>query len=573
MSVASHICAQLADWGIDRIFGVSGANIELVFEAAVRHRTLDPVLSKHEAAAAMMAIGWQERSGLPGVVATTSGGASFNIVAPLAEALDSEIPLLALVGQSPSNRDGTGAFQDSSGAGTRVDAQQILGAASVRCERVTDARRIPAALSEAVRAAIYDRGPVVLLLPRNVQSDACADQLLPLPTEARRGAAGAPVPPLLARRLNAAIGGAVAPLVIAGRGVLAAEARSEFLRLADAWGAAIAVAPDAKSAVPSGHPRLLGVAGVMGHHEVLDYAARAPVCVLAGTRLPDVSAYGLSSALAQATLVSLNERPCFPGLAGHRDIHELPGPLARNLAALRRATAAAAAARASQPPFIPPPAGGAAGPLRAGAAGDEDAISAELAMLMLGDHLEHGSDVLIDAGNAGAFAIHHLPSDGEGMRSVALGMGAMGHAFGAAIGACEFTHRRTYVVAGDGAFYMHGMEIHTAIERRLPITFVVINNNAHAMCSLREQRLLGGATDLNVFAPARLGDGVRAMFPSLEAAEVGSAGELERALSQGRACEGPYLISVTTAADEQPPFWPLADRPMTGTKRRQEIAA
>jgi acetolactate synthase-1/2/3 large subunit len=432
-----------------------------------------------------------------------------------------------------------------------------------------------------MRAAIHDHGPAVLLLPRNVQSDACADELLPLPTAARRGAPGAPVPPLLARRLNTAIDGPVAPLVIAGRGALAAEARSELLRLADAWGAAIAVAPDAKSTVASAHPRLLGVAGVMGHPEVLDYAARAPVCVLAGTRLPDVSAYGLTSALAQATLVSLNERPCFPGLAGHRDVHELPGPLAQNLAALRRATAAAAAAAAAkalQPPYVRPPAGaatvnGARLPLRAGASGDEGAISAERAMLVLGDHLEYGSDVLIDAGNAGAFAIHHLPSDGEGMRSVALGMGAMGHAFGAAIGACEFTHRRTYVVAGDGAFYMHGMEIHTAIERRLPITFVIINNNAHAMCNLREQRLLGGATDLNLFAPARLGDGVRAMFPALEAAEVGSARELERALSRERACEGPYLISVTTAADEQPPFWPLADRPMTDTQRRQEIAA
>ncbi|MFD6420332.1 thiamine pyrophosphate-dependent enzyme, partial [Streptomyces sp. NPDC060194] len=46
---------------------------------------------------------------------------------------------------------------------------------------------------------------------------------------------------------------------------------------------------------------------------------------------------------------------------------------------------------------------------------------------------------------------------------------------------------RTVVIAGDGSFFMHGMEIHTAIEHDLPITFVVFNNNAHAMCVTREQ--------------------------------------------------------------------------------------
>jgi acetolactate synthase-1/2/3 large subunit len=124
------------------------------------------------------------------------------------------------------------------------------------------------------------------------------------------------------------------------------------------------------------------------------------------------------------------------------------------------------------------------------------------------------------------------------------------------------------VVAGDGAFYMHGLEIHTAIERRLPITFVIVNNNAHAMCRLREERLLQGATEVNVFRPARIADGVRAMFPSLEAVEVQAHTDLLGALARSRACEGPFVIAVTTAADEQPPFWPLL-----GARPRQEIAA
>jgi acetolactate synthase-1/2/3 large subunit len=204
----------------------------------------------------------------------------------------------------------------------------------------------------------------------------------------------------------------------------------------------------------------------------------------------------------------------------------------------------------------------------AAAGDDQDAeVSSELVMRALADRLEPGSDVFIDAGNVGAFAVHHLPSDGRGLRSIALGMGAMGYAFGAAIGACEFTGRRTYVVAGDGAFYMHGLEIHTAVERGLPITFLIVNNNSHAMCRLREELLLSGATRANSFAPALIASGLQAMFPSLDGAEVATAAELDRALDAARTCQGPFVISMTVDADEQPPFWSLVRR-----HSKQELA-
>ena len=122
--------------GAGHLFGVSGANIELLFDAAARHDAVQPVLAKHEAAAAMMAIGYAERADRLGVVLTTSGGGAFNISAPLTEALESGVPILALVGQSPVGRNGTGAFQDSSGCATRVDAERIFAPLSVHCVRV-----------------------------------------------------------------------------------------------------------------------------------------------------------------------------------------------------------------------------------------------------------------------------------------------------------------------------------------------------------------------------------------------------------------------------------------------------
>src|SRR5690606_30982808 len=105
------------------------------------------------------------------------------------------------------------------------------------------------------------------------------------------------------------------------------------------------------------------------------------------------------------------------------------------------------------------------------------------AMAVLDRGLPAGTDIVVDAGNIGAAAIHYLPPRRDGRFVVALGMGGMGYSFGAGIGMCfARSRRRTAVIAGDGAFYMHGMEIHTALQYRLPITFVLFDNHAHAMC-------------------------------------------------------------------------------------------
>ncbi len=143
-------------------------------------------------------------------------------------------------------------------------------------------------------------------------------------------------------------------------------------------------------------------------------------------------------------------------------------------------------------------------------------------MAVLDEALPDGTDIVVDAGNVGASAIHYLPARRDGRFMVALGMGGMGYSFGAGIGMtfhraiCHrdaVTARRTAVIAGDGSFFMHGMEIHTALQYRLPITFVLFDNHAHAMCVTREQLFYDDRYSYNRFGPSRLGAGLAAMFP------------------------------------------------------------
>src|SRR6202000_3485761 len=150
--------------------------------------------------------------------------------------------------------------------------------------------------------------------------------------------------------------------------------------------------------------------------------------------------------------------------------------------------------------------------------------------------LPHGTDIVVDAGNTGAAAIHHLTVRRDGRFVVALGMGGMGYSFGAGIGMAfgraisRGLSGRIVVIAGDGAFFMHGMEVHTAVQYRLPVTFVLFNNNAHAMCVTREQLFYDDLYSYNRFAPSRLGGGLAGMFPGISSIDVSDLDGLAAAM-------------------------------------------
>ncbi|WP_307520432.1 thiamine pyrophosphate-dependent enzyme [Streptomyces umbrinus] len=122
---------------------------------------------------------------------------------------------------------------------------------------------------------------------------------------------------------------------------------------------------------------------------------------------------------------------------------------------------------------------------------------------MIQSALPDDATVVSEAGNASAAAIRHPAIPCRGHFILALGTGGMGHSFGAGIGAAFATGRRSYVLSGDGGFYAHGMEVHTAVEHDLPVTFVIFNNNAHAMCVLPEQLLYAADYTYNTFRPGR----------------------------------------------------------------------
>ncbi|GHD93345.1 thiamine pyrophosphate-binding protein [Streptomyces naganishii] len=580
--LVDHLAAELAGAGVTHVFGVGGANIEDLYDALHRGGAVRAVVAKHEFSAVTMADGYARTTRRTGVVAATSGGGAMNLVPGLAEAYASQVPLLALVGQPPTGQEGRGAFQDSSGRAGSLDAREVFAPVSRFCARVDDAEALPGLLHRALTAArTHPRGPAVLLLPKDVQQTR-----LRVP----RRPPGRPAPPVAGPPLDGAVPPAADPpfdgaaldgaalravldvlrrssgrvLVIAGAEVAAADARAELAELAGRLGAWVAVTPDAKDVFDNHDPRFAGVAGVMGHANVEDCLRRAEVCLLAGTRLPTLASGGLDEALAGTDVVCLGPEPPFVAAT------TLLGGLKQ---ALRAVTGLLPAGPRPCPPHtgpLPTPPADPAPRVRGRTIPYAEAVAAVEAALPDDAH------VFVDAGNAGASAIHLLPAPRRGRFVVAVGMGGMGYTFGAGIGAALATGRRTYVLAGDGSFFMHGMEVHTAVEHCAPVTFVVFNNNAHAMCSLREELFQGAGRGDDLFARTDLAAGVAAAFPSLRATGAADAGELREALLRGDAGGGPAFVALDCDPYETPPFLPfrpLATRPSESKESSYERAA
>ena len=552
--VADVIIDYLSLIGVRHIFGVGGANIEDLYDAAFFNDDLTAVLAKHEFSAATMADGYS-RSGIGlGVVAATSGGASLNLVPGLGESLASRVPVLALVGQPPCTMDGRGSFQDTSGRNGALDAEVLFSAVSLHCERILEPADIATALPRAVAAA-RSGGPAVLLLPKDVQQSVVDLAARDIP--AADTVLAADDPGDIAAELQKATGHVT---IIAGEQVSRDDAREELERLRAALDARLATVPDAKDAVASSRSSaVIGVTGVMGHPGVASALTKGSMCLLIGTRLPATARSGLDAALSLVSTLTVGSAPPFVPCT-HIHSHDLRATLAELTTALERQDPTSRWSSDSPPEELQPPKHRGPG------------VRYRDAMAILDDALPDGADVVVDAGNSGAAAVHQLPVRPAGRFVIALGMGGMGYSFGAGIGLAFARGRRTVVIAGDGAFFMHGMEIHTAVEYGLPITFVLFNNNAHAMCVTREQLFYDDRYSYNRFRPSRIGAGLAAMFPDLPSRDVESLDALPEALRQALSVDGPSVVSIECSADEIPPFAPFLDN--IATKESQpDVAA
>ncbi|MBL1097860.1 thiamine pyrophosphate-binding protein [Streptomyces coffeae] len=585
MRVSDALVMLLRDWDTKYVFGVSGANIEHLHDAIHRlgKGKLRSVMARREDGAAFMADARARVHRTLGVCCATSGGAMMNLAVGLAESYAESVPVLALIGQPPTALEGRGAFQDSSGIGRTVDAEAILGAITKKVVKLGPPETFWRDVLDAVRTALSGRpGPVAVLVPRDVFEAEVGDRPDGFPATL----AGAADPPTFdreaARTLFDEIRQAKRPVLVLGHGVRRSDNPSAVVRFARRTGLRVATTMSARAEFPNDDPRYLGVLGVAGHSSVVDTVLDADLVVAVGTGL-NMMTRGPVPELNGAAVAVVNPDPgeavravapriVVRGEAGVTFEHllrlwdaepfEVPAPGAYEL---RRFLPRLAPPVPSRPP---------------GHGVDGDDLLQSEAISLLTAYLPRDGHVVLDAGNCASAAIHLSEVPAGGTSTIALGMGGMGYSLAAAVGAQlgSPSGTRTTVLCGDGAFLMNGLELHTAVDLRLPVLFVIFNNNMHGMCATRQQTFFEARIECVQYAPVDVAQVARGLGPSdrLWVGSAGTAAELRARLADyhERHPDLPGVLELRIPAEEMPPFTTLLppDEPTVPVPRADDAS-
>jgi acetolactate synthase-1/2/3 large subunit len=577
MKLVDALVTTLRDWDVQYVFGVSGANIEHLHDAI--HRLggleLESVLAKSEVGAAFMADARARTHRTLGVCCATSGGGMMNLAVGIAESYAESVPVLAIVGQIPSTLEGRGGFQDSSGIGRTVDALGMWKAMSKFAARIDSAASFWDKLASGARAALSGRpGPAVLLVTRDAYDLEVPARPPWFPRDLAELARPLDPPAGKVRELFEFLRLARRPVLVLGTGSARSHGADTVVGFAIDAGIPVVTTMANPGAFPNDHPLYFGTVGAAGHPSAHRYLnERADVIVAVGTGLGSMIRQPFAAALASCRVAIVN---IDPGEIGRTVPPALvvEGDAGLVFSELRRLRAATPFSHSPVPyeltRYLPELVERTSSRehVRAIGGGAREGLLQSQAIDVLEGYLPEEGHILFDAGNCAAAAIHGMFLPSAATSTIALGMGGMGYAIAGAIGAQLGTpgRGRSIVFCGDGAFLMLGLEIHTAVERRLPILFVVFNNAKHGMCVTRQSVYFDGRVEASEYDRVDIATIARGLGePSnLWVGRAATAAQLRQALeAYGTTSERPGVLELVLTREEVPPFAPFlhADHP------------
>ena len=576
------LVAYLNQLGVEYVFGVPGGAIEPLYNALARSERRGgarAVVARHETGAAFMADGYARNTGKLGVCCSTTGPGATNMITGVASAYENNVPMLAITAQTAISTFGKGAIQDSSCTGINtVGLYQ-------HCTRYNTLISHPAQFEHKLSAAIMSAmgspaGPAHISVPRDVMALAAPvklpsyslDQLLNRPTLIDETAVDS-----LYHELSLA----KKPVFIIGDE--ACNAMSGILSLATLAVADIIVTPHGKGLVSPYHPLFKGVIGFAGHSSAKQLLAdpKVDLVVAIGARFGEFSSNAwdthtlltnrmvhvesTDANLTRTPMAKLHVRGCLDSIFSRLATRYRKDPR-HNLRLISSCEQNNSGKNSENKGNNEE----AQEPLKMhfqcedmqAYNSDQRPIKPQRLMRDLPALFPPNTKYLADSGNSFAWATHYLhPYDRRfaGMRergglfSASMDFASMGWAIGSAIGTAMAAPDIPVVcLTGDGSWLMSAQELTVAIEEKLTIVFIILNDSAYGMVK-HGQALTGAEPIANKLTKVNFYAMAKAM--GAEAASIESPCQLA-ALNIDKLCRrrGPTLLDVRIDPEEAPPI-------------------
>jgi len=534
MTGATMVWEALVREGVDVIFGHPGGAILPTYDALSPFEAegkIHHVLVRHEQCAGHMADGYARATGRVGVCIATSGPGATNLVTGLATAQMDSVPVVAITGQVATALLGTDAFQESDVVGV---TQPVVKHNYL----VTNVEELPRIMKEAFYIAREGRPGVVLVdICKDVQTATGYfryDMEIDLP-------GFEPWPNVDMAAIHAAselINKAERPLIIAGHGVQIAGVAQELLEMAERAEIPVVTTLLGTGNIPESHPLSLGMGGMHGEAYANRGLQGCDVLIAMGMRFDDRITGRLDKFAKQAKIIHFELDRAEVGKNVVPDV-AVVGSLADTLPALMPQIEA----RRHQLW------------LAQLAEWQEDSRATDIINFEVDElippfvirqlwHATRDAEPIIvtDVGQHQMWESQYYTHDRAGMLLTSGGLGTMGFALPAAIGAAMANRDRlVWAVAGDGGFQMTLQELAVLKqERDLPVKIAIINNGFLGMVRQWQQIFYDKRyTGTPIWSP----DFVKlAEAYSIPAMEVHTPDEVAAAIEKANATPGPFLI-------------------------------
>ncbi|MBX7172850.1 MAG: biosynthetic-type acetolactate synthase large subunit [Pyrinomonadaceae bacterium] len=530
--------------GVDTIFGLPGGAVLHIYDEIWRYRDqVTHYLVRHEQGAVHAAEGYAKATGKVGVALVTSGPGATNAVTGIADAFLDSVPLVVITGQVPSPLIGTDAFQE-------VDTFGITLPVVKHSYLVKDVNYLEAIVDEAFHLAQSGKpGPVVIDVPKDITAHLCENPKKLhedfLFEEKEKNLDESTIEKICEKFLSAK-----QPIFYIGGGVVTADASAEMLQLAEKLQIPVTPTLMGLGGFPSAHDLCLGMLGMHGTYASNMAVAESDLLIAIGVRFDDRVTGKLATFAPNAEVIHIDiaasnigkiRKPQIPLQADAKtallailkklETYEFDSMTAKRGEWWHRINnwrnSVPLSCEYSENEIKP------------------QQVIEELHRVTNGDAI-----VVTDVGQHQMWAAQFYPLKRSRQWLTSGGLGTMGFGLPAAMGAALGCPKDLVVaVVGDGGFQMTNQEIITAIQYKIPLKVIIMNNGYLGMVRQWQEMFYDRAyseVDLSIspdfvkLAEAYGALGLRATKP----------GELREVLEAGLNNDKVAIIDVVVSKEE-----------------------
>ncbi len=549
---ADALMEALINQGADTLFSYPGGVILPLYDVLSDYPQLRHVLVRHEQGGAHAADGYARASGKVGVCMGTSGPGATNLVTGIATAQLDSVPMVAITGNVPGSLIGKDAFQE-------IDITGITLPMTKHNYLVRNADDIPRVVGEAFYIASHGRpGPVHIDITKDaLQQETRAEH--PTLEEIIAGLPG--FRPNLEghpRQIKTAareIAQAERPLILAGHGVLIAEAWDELRAFAEKTNIPVAWTLLGIGLMDEDHPLAYGYMGMHGWKHVNRAIQSADLLIAIGMRFDDRVTGSVKTYAPYARIIHAD---IDPAEIGKNVAVEVPivGDAKNVLTALTKAVAPVdVAARGEYLAQLAEwRADSESSSWHGSGAWREGVMTADYVVSRLGELTNHEATYVADVGQNQMWLARYTKFRRPHSHISSGGLGTMGFAVPAAMGAALGNPaNETWAVCGDGGFQMTSQELMTLVADHIPVKIIILDNKKLGMIrQWQELFYAGNYHSSHLPGPdfVKLADAY-----GIPGWKVTATAGVDTAIRAAQAVDGPALIWCEVVEEQN--VWPI----------------